>query len=208
MSFLILNMFFLSNVFAGDSEPSSSLTRPRGLPRLIHPELQSEKHTCGLHSIRAIYASYRLPVRDFNLRSRLGTDVAAFPFFDSTTGTIHFDIFRVLDQDGFSYSVVDTSSKSGRDDLLFHFYEGHYALTLIKRKETGTLHWVVLLGHKANKYQIADSIGARIYSEDETFLRRNVVSTVLIKPVGEGLFWGRFSAYCSGLIEGLLSLLR
>ncbi|MBL8019931.1 MAG: hypothetical protein JNM27_09715 [Leptospirales bacterium] len=203
---LILSAY--ANSFAGNPDPSPSRHRPRDLPGPIRPVLQMEGHTCGLHSIQAIYAAYRLPVHEFDLRDRLGTDVAAFPFFDSTTGTIHPDIYRVLDQDGFAYRDANVSSESGRDDLLYHFYEGHYALTLIRRKETKTLHWVVLFGRQGKNYLVADSIGARIYLEDEAFLKNNVVSTVLIKPIGEGAFFGRFGAYCSGVVEGVLSLIR
>ena len=61
----------------------------------VAPEVQFEKHTCGLHTLRSIYQAYGLNPDAENLRVRLGVDVQANPADPTSTGTVQPDVLQV-----------------------------------------------------------------------------------------------------------------
>lgn len=203
-----LYLLIVSSLIAGDRSHAPSTTRPSGVPGEIYPEKQTEGHTCGLHSMRSIYKSYHLPVENFNLRNRIGVDKSAVPFKGSTRGSIQPDLLRVLDQDGFAYEIIDIKKESVEKALIGHFNKGHYALTLIKRKQNGNLHWVVLSGLENEKYIVVDSLFPEKYTEGKQFLRKNIIGVILVEPRDSSKAEGKGKSHRKGLWEGFRSLFR
>ncbi|MCR9143146.1 MAG: cysteine peptidase family C39 domain-containing protein [bacterium] len=170
-------------LLAGGPDPSPIELRPRAVPYNLYPEIQRDGHSCGYLAMAAIYRSYGLNFRKARLKHRLGTDVPAVPFLEDTNGTIQPDLFRVLLQDGFEGRVVAPADADDREDLIEHLEGPHYALTLIKRKATGSLHWIVLTDyHKAN-VMVADSLirGKRRHNLAK-FAEEEILSSILLKP--------------------------
>ena len=180
MSYALIGVFVC--VHAGNRARAPISIPPQGTPGEIYPEKQVEGHTCGWHSVRSIYTSYDLETDRYMLRERLGVDAKAVPFFASTKGTVHPDILRVLDQDGFQFEHLDLKKVADLHRLHEHFEEGHYALVLINRRENQALHWVVFAGVEQGDYVVVDSLSEEKYSEDLGFLAENVQTTLLLKP--------------------------
>jgi hypothetical protein len=109
----------------------------------IHPENQIERHTCGLHAVSSIYRSYGLDPAERRLRARLGVESRSFIYDASTTGSLHPDVYRVFEQDGFTLHTMDLKAGGALAELTNHFAGGRYALALIQRRQTGNMHWVV-----------------------------------------------------------------
>ncbi|GEM_PF-2290012 len=146
------------------------------------PILQLESHTCGLLSLSAAYALYDLPPDDKNLRYRLGVDVPANPLDSSSTGTLHPDLLRVLVQDGFTYEMpspfLDADVR-----LRNHLQTSNVALILIRRRETGGLHWVLADAMSGDNLRIVDSLQTHPVSEPiAVYFDQCVLSVILIKP--------------------------
>lgn len=173
-----------TRVIGKDSAPrSADLARDRTADALPIPQL--ENHTCGLLSLSAAYKVFGLSPEDKNLRFRLGVDVAAQPLDSTSTGTLHPDLFRVLLQDGFAYELIDPSPNGALDHLLKHLGDREVALTLIRRPESGGLHWVLIDSVSVEGLRVVDSLKPEPTNESAgAFLRECVLSLVVIRPAG------------------------
>lgn len=206
--FLIGLVAFQATAIGGDKSRAPTTAKPSGFPGKIEPEKQTESHTCGLHAMESIYRSYGLTVDDFNLRERLGVDRSTIPYATETRGTIQPDILRVLDQDGFTYTVVDLSRNDVGTTVSEHLQSGHYALTLIKRTESGILHWIVLSKVAETNFEIVDSLEPEAYFEPLDFLNTNAVGVVLVQPRDDSEEIGATKSHKTGLAEAIRSLFR
>ncbi|CAM2069236.1 Peptidase C39 domain-containing protein [Sulfidibacter corallicola] len=167
---------------AGETDPAPEEQVPRQKPHSVVPLEQKDGHSCGRLAMSALYRSYGLDPQKARLRERLGTDIPLLPFDEETKGTIQPDFLRVLKQDGFAPEVVRLNQTYHEDRIKAHLNE-HHALALIKRKENGNLHWVVLAGYQARNFVIADSLKPQPYLEPvHPFLRENVMSVILVSP--------------------------
>lgn len=150
------------------------------MPAAFIPEQQTEPHTCGFHSISAIYKAYGLDPEVARLRFRLGTDMPTNLLVqDATTGTIHPDILRVLGQDGFETEVVlpgDTLA----DRLKAHLRSGHPALILTK---VSTWHWVVAATLEDDDVVICDSLEPDLYRRPiGAYAADQIYNAILVRP--------------------------
>ena len=205
---LLLAIFVatVSTLHAGDKNPAPTNVRPEGKPDIIKPERQTESHTCGLHSMRSLYKSYRLPVDDYNLRARIGVDKPAVPFIKSTKGSIHPDLLRVLDQDGFKYEVVNMKADDVHLKLINHLKTKHYAMALLKLNN-GVMHWVIVSEAKDNSYVIIDSLKTKAHKLKQTEFEKPLIGVLLIQPQ-KAERSGTGKSHRTGLWEGLKSLFR
>jgi ABC-type bacteriocin/lantibiotic exporter with double-glycine peptidase domain len=145
---------------------------------------QFESHTCGYLALAAVYESFGLDERKADLRFRLGVDEPATPVSaEDTTGTLHPDMFRVVSQDGFKFTVVDLEGKYAMTQTTNHLEQHRPALALITRRENNRLHWVVLTEYQDGSVKVADSLRpGEMYTEElGSFLRECVVSMVLLE---------------------------
>lgn len=202
---VIVALLTVSTGNCGDRSTARTEIRPHGVPGKVVPEKQTEGHTCGWHSVRSIYHSYGLVLEDYNLRERLGVDRKSVPFFTSSKGTVHPDILRVLDQDGFSYEHVAINDLEQLHKLHLHLEHGFSALVLINRRQNDALHWVVFSGMAENRYTIADSLEENLYFEDLLFLAGNVRTVLLVKPRADDAI-GKGKSHRKGLWQGFKSL--
>jgi len=149
----------------------------------VAPEAQLEDNTCGLYTLRAIYRSYSLDPDVENLRNRLGLDVPANPMDSRSTGTLQFDLLRVLVEDGFEYSLINPTGESASKDLLRHVGIGQMAAVLIRRRESGNLHWVAVAGARGRTLKVVDSLETEPYTENTaSFLDECAISCILVNP--------------------------
>ncbi|MEM1355272.1 MAG: hypothetical protein AAGC44_05775 [Planctomycetota bacterium] len=149
---------FIAQKRAGKYEPAAATAEARPTPVASAPvaEKQTEPHTCGLHAARSLYAAYGLDPDRFDLRFRLGTDAKALRFDQTSTGTLHPDLYRVLHQDGFTTQRLDLESPDAASCLEEHLDREQLALALVYR---GTYHWVLLAGHEeAGRALVMDSL--------------------------------------------------
>ena len=150
----------------GDFAPVDPVPMIGGVIAPIEPDPQLEQHACGYNAISAIYRSYGIDPDERRLRQRLGGDQTAWSYDSSTIGCIHPDIYRVLAQDGFKLLTPNASNPDAVRTLVDHLAKRHYALALIRRRQNGNLHWVVLTGFQQGKLQVCDSLAPAIYEED------------------------------------------
>lgn len=172
----------------------------------VAPEAQFESHTCGLHTLRSIYRAYGLDPDEENLRVRLGVDVPTNPADRSSTGTLQPDLLRVLEQDGFVYELIDLEQgRAAERAWLGHLGSGHLAAVLIRRPQTGGMHWVVADRLESGKVMIADSLEPDPYLVDPRgYLEDCVLSVILMAPGDEGA-----SGEASGwMLDGAGELLK
>lgn len=162
----------ISDRVSSKSSAANSDRRPEETISSLLPEWQTEPHTCGMHSLAAVYAAYGLPPEAENLRYRLGVDVPASPTDRSTIGTLHPDMLRVLAQDGFGWQLLDLESRMTDQKLLEHLEQGQAALALIARRENGNLHWVAVSRDTSNategalsQVRVIDSLFMEPYNE-------------------------------------------
>jgi ABC-type bacteriocin/lantibiotic exporter with double-glycine peptidase domain len=156
--------------------------------------------------MRALYKSYQLPVDEYNLRVRIGVDKPTVPFVNSTMGSIHPDLLRVLDQDGFKYEVVDMKNDNVHLKLANHLKSEHYAMILLKLNN-GIMHWVVVSDEKDDRYTIVDSLKKEPHKLSQSSIDKQLIGVVLIEPQpSEGPGMGK--SLRTGLWEGLKSLFR
>jgi hypothetical protein len=168
----------------------------------ITPEKQVEKHTCGLHAISAIYRSYGLDPKERRLRPRLGVDNIAFAYDASTTGCLHPDIYRVMTQDGFVCKGLDLADPKSKAALKKHLDEKHFVLALIKRRETGNMHWIVICGHKGDSLLICDSLKPGIYEENlDDYWNKCLMSLILVSPTQTKQSMPVWRLHLRGLID-------
>lgn len=164
------------------SEDASELGR--GHEWLV-PIEQTEAHTCGFLALSAIYRAYDLDPEARDLRFRLGVDKAAVPFDKTSLGTIHPDLFRVIEQDGFDIEPLDLEAPECRALLREHL-RTHVALVLVQRNE---LHWIAVEGTRGSAIRVADSIGPAVEECTLTSLFEDGLYSVLMltpRYTGEG----------------------
>ncbi len=143
---------------------------------VLVPEEQVELHTCGWHAVSSIYVAYGVDPEPLHVRYRLGTDTVLTNFDESSLGTIHPDIMRVMEQDGFEVSLV------GNDlaPLKSHLEAGHPALALIRVRG---LHWIAIDSIDGGEFVICDSLHSGLYREDaEVYSRGRIMSVLLVRP--------------------------
>ncbi len=176
--------------------PTLSSSRP------FRHNVQSETHTCGLLAIHAIYRAYNLEPEDYYLRFRLGIDVPAVPFFPDTTGLVHPDALRVLNQDGFDTWMPKLSASNARSQVKNHLNSGHFILALIRRRQTETMHWVVIGAYENDAFKIYDSRRAKPYYEPfDAFFRTRLLSAILVRPKAHHSQPGILSLHLAGVVE-------
>ena len=176
---LVVIAVYIGPRVSGKRNAPRSMALPMARSGDAVPILQLEDHTCGFLALSAAYTVYGLSPEAKNLRYRLGVDTAAHPFDATSTGTLHPDLLRVLVQDGFSYALIDPGDDSASDLLTAHLGSANLALVLIKRRETGGLHWVLADGETDGKIRIVDSLAERVYEENiRAYLRESVLSIV------------------------------
>ena len=176
LGFCVGSPFYYHEKFA--AVPGSA--HPTSLPRPIQPEIQTEPHTCGLHSLSSLYRAYALDPEERRLRFRLGTDKPINNWIPDTRGTIHPDMLRVLRQDGFDAEVLLPGSEDTPHRLRSHLDAGHFAVVLIKPSE---FHWVVAAGRDGNNALICDSQQRNLYPVPiESYLNDEVYSLMLVRP--------------------------
>ncbi len=150
------------------------------IPDPLQPILQRDGHTCGFLAASAVYRAYGLDPDSRNLRFRLGVDAKAIPGDSTSTGTLHPDLFRVLEQDGFRFSMLDPNSADAARQLKAHV-EHDAALILILHN--GGMHWVALDRGEHGNVRVADSIGAEVSElEVGSFLAGPILSVLLLQP--------------------------
>lgn len=160
---------------------------PLEYPGAFAPERQIEAHTCGFHAISSVYRAYGLDPEASRLRFRLGTDKRASNFDPESLGTLHPDMLRVLDQDGFDASVVfEPKSESSLDRITAHLMSGHPVLVLVRAPG---LHWIVLAPPRERgddsepMMLVVDSLQSETSVEPlRAFVAERVLSAVLVKP--------------------------
>lgn len=182
-----------------DAWRSPALPAARGGDGEPIPQLES--HTCGLLSLSAAYALYGLSPEEKNLRYRLGVDVPASPIDSTSTGTLHPDLLRVLVQDGFDCSMPAVAA-GGREALMAHLQGGDAALLLIRRRETGGLHWVLCDAIEGGNLRIVDSLQPKPTVEPlDAYLAECVLSIILIRPAESGAEADIHQAHREGAAE-------
>lgn len=160
--------------------PTPALTVQPSSPRL---ERQVEAHTCGYHAASTIYTAYGLDVSERRLRARLGVDNRSFLYDSSTTGCLHPDIYRVMDQDGFDAVALDLDSPSDSASLKSHLEEGGLALALIHRHDSGVMHWVVLGAISGGEVSVLDPLEDAIQSASyQEYWDEQLLSVIKVRP--------------------------
>ncbi len=159
--------------------PAKVAQTPTPSPAAFRAESQTEPHTCGFHSLSSTYKAYGLDPSAANLRFRLGTDVPTNLLAPDTTGTIHPDILRVLEQDGFNAEVL-YSKDTFAPRLRTHLAAGHPAMVLIT---VNSWHWVLACGIHNDNVVICDSLKPELYEEPlDDYLATRVHNVILIQP--------------------------
>lgn len=166
--------------YYGAKYSSAGAASPLAFPMIAEPERQTESHTCGLHALSSLYRAYGLDPERLRLRFRIGVDKPVSNLMPDSLGTIHPDIVRVLEQDGFTSEIVRPSAEDARARLADHLDRGHFALVLIRVNE---LHWVLFTGREGSEVEVCDSLEAENYRVSfEKYLAERVYSVVLIEP--------------------------
>lgn len=168
----------------GDFAPVSPQPKIGEIVAPIEPIPQTNNHTCGFLAAAAVYRSYGLDPKERRLRIRLGTDNRTLVYDSETTGSLHPDFYRTLTQDGFDCTALDLDAASAREKLQSHLDAHRYALALIKRRETGTMHWVVIAGRTNSVLHVCDSLKPQIYDEPlDDYWDNCLLSVILLAPV-------------------------
>ena len=179
----LLFLFCALSLLAGDRAPAPVVKHPFKIPGPLVPLIQEDGHSCGFLALSAIYNSYGLDPDKMNLKPRLGTDIPLIPFMPDTTGTVQPDFFRVLKQDGFRTVAVDLETAGAKQSVIVHLEMDQYALALIKRRENGNLHWIVLTAHEQGRLTVGDSLKRGLYREPlDDFLANHIQSILLLSP--------------------------
>ncbi|HRQ72600.1 MAG TPA: hypothetical protein PLU35_06195 [Phycisphaerales bacterium] len=166
--------------YSANYSPAPGLSPPSRLPLAILPEVQTEPHTCGLHSLRSVYRAYAVDPDAARLRFRLSVDQPATNFDPESLGTIHPDIVRVARQDGFDATLLPTRGDEALPTIRAHVESGHPVLALVR---VNSLHWLVLAGIEGDNVIIADSLAEQPYREPlDTYVRDRVLSAILLRP--------------------------
>lgn len=167
----------------GDFAPVHPIPTLAAQPSLPGLERQIEGHTCGYHAASTVYRAYGLDVGERRLRARLGVDNKSFLYDTSTTGCLHPDLYRAMDQDGFDAVALDLDSPSDFDSLKSHLEAGGLALALIRRHDSGGLHWVVLGAIRDGAVSVLDPLEAEIQSAPyQEYWENRLLSVIRVQP--------------------------
>ena len=111
----------------------------------------------------------------------------------STRGTLHPDLLRVVEQDGFGYRLLDPAASGAADEVVAELGAGRPVLILEIREETGGLHWVVGDRWEDGRLRLRDSLAeGPIEVDGAVFLRSRALSLVFLAPKegrGSEEFW-------------------
>ena len=164
--------------------PIPSIVAQPSDPRL---EWQAEPHTCGFHAASTVYKAYGLDVTERRLRARLGVDNRSIVFDSSTTGCLHPDMYRALNQDGFDVVPLDLDSPAHSANLKSHLEAGGLAMALIRRHDSGVMHWVVLGSVSDGAVNVLDPLEREIQLERyQDYWEDRLLSVIKVQPsVGE-----------------------
>ena len=169
--------------YSSKYSPGPQQVDPVALASLIAPEVQVEGHTCGFHSLSSVYRAYGLDPDEARLRFRLGVDRVAVPGAAGTEGTLHPDLFRVANQDGFHIELLDPEPPLAYRAFLKHVAY-NAALVLVARGEG--LHWIVVDHGEHMKVRISDSLEPEpVLTDVRKLFERPILSIVLLSPRGE-----------------------
>lgn len=157
--------------------------RPADRPVAMTLEEQTETFTCGYHALSTVYRAYGLDPEAERIRWRLGVDTKAVFWLADSTGTFHPDLYMVLSQDHFHVSELDLNAPEAWRKLLGHLETGHPAILLIRRPETGGMHWIVATGGPGKDAQIYDSLKPEPYLADKKMLDESLLSALLVRPL-------------------------
>ncbi len=204
--FLLAGVLFVAGRVSGKSEawrsadvPQSSTIAP------AEPLEQTEPHTCGLLSLSSAYRAYGLSPDNKNLRFRLGVDRTANPVDSTSTGTLHPDLLRVIVQDGFTYELLDPGASDAGSRLREHVNAHQAALILIRRPESGGLHWLLTDEAGDGRLRIVDSLRPEPVREAlDAFMREVALSIILLKPSGVDVMPDVSAAHRAGVAEMVL----
>ena len=161
-------------------EPAAVLADHPAAPRLQH---QIEGHTCGYHAVSMIYAAYGVDADERRLGPRLGVDNQAVVHDPDSTGTIHPDIYRAMSQDGFDVFALDLDDEDASARLQTHLAGGGLALALIRRHESGGMHWVVLHRLEGDDIWVYDPLETEVLTEGlGHYWDRRLLSVLVVSP--------------------------
>jgi len=183
----LIPVWIVGSLVSAKSSAPRSFDTPSPRRGNAQPIPQLENHTCGLLALSAAYHLYGLSPESKNLRYRLGVDVLANPLDSDSQGTLHPDLLRVLVQDGFAYEMPSPIPDSGVDALRQHLESGEVALLLIRRRETGGLHWVLADDGAEGFLRIVDSLRPGPTREPlGRYADECILSMILIRPGPSG----------------------
>ncbi|MEM6506600.1 MAG: hypothetical protein AAF711_14285 [Planctomycetota bacterium] len=161
--------------------------RPTAMPARFALEEQTEGFTCGVHSLSTVYKAYGLDPEAERIRWRLGVDTKAVFYVSDSTGALHPDMYMVLAQDFFIINLPTDYTEAGWDEMREHLDTGHPAVLLIKRRENGSLHWVVATRTlDEDMIEVYDSLFDEPYAEPLGFMTDHVVTAMLVRPSTTG----------------------
>jgi hypothetical protein len=143
-------------------------------------EQQTEPHTCGFHSVSTIYRAFGLDPDEKRLRFRLGTDAKAHNFDETSVGTLHPDMLRVMEQDGFACELLLQPSQQA-SSIAAHLDAGFPVIVLTK---PAGLHWTVLTkSRSAETAVVFDSLHPALETVSiDAFVCEEVIHAILVKP--------------------------
>lgn len=145
------------------------------------PERQVEPHTCGFHALSWVYRSHGVSPDARALRTRLGVDAVSLVYDRSSTGTLHPDMYRVMDQDGFLATAMRVGDADHLRRFRHHLACGHSALGLIVQPDSGIMHWVVLNRLEGDSVTVVDSMKPEPHTVSlDEWWRQRLISAVMV----------------------------
>ncbi|MFB3429613.1 MAG: cysteine peptidase family C39 domain-containing protein [Phycisphaerales bacterium] len=180
---LIITILVAWAVPMGDFAPVHPIPTLATQPSPPRLERQAEPHTCGYHAASTVYKAYGLDVGERRLRARLGVDNKSFLYDSTTTGCLHPDIYRAMNQDGFDVAALDLDSRSDSARLKSHLEAGGPALALIRRHDSGVMHWVVLGAISGSEVTVLDPLEDEIQSAPlQEYWDDQLLSVIKVQP--------------------------
>ena len=157
--------------------------RPQENPISAKLQNQTESFTCGVHAVSTVYKAYGLDPEAERIRWRLGADTKALFWMADSTGSLHPDMFMVLEQDYFMIEPMKLENVNAWDQLKEHLETGHMSILLISRRENGNLHWVVANGVESEQIIVYDPLFENTYLEGPEFLQHQMLSALNLQPI-------------------------
>lgn len=145
------------------------------------PERQIEPHTCGFHALSWVYRSHGVSPEARALRTRLGVDAVSIVYDRSSTGTLHPDMYRVMDQDGFRPTALRVGDAGQLQRFRLHLAGGHSALGLIVQPDSGIMHWVVINRLEGDSVTVVDSMRPEPHAVSlDDWWQHRLISAVMV----------------------------